>query len=75
MTMRRLMLLAGTATLAVALSQGAALAYPRHHHHHHHYGRYATVVRSHPVPDTPHNRARFGGPRSEGGRQTAPVGN
>lgn len=73
MTMPRMMLLMGTATLAVALSQGAALAYPRHHHHHHHHGR--SVVRSNPVPDTAHNRARFGGPMSHGGRDTAPVGN
>jgi len=74
MTMRRMMLLVGTATLATALSQGAALAYPHHHyyHHHHHHGR---VVRSRPVPDTPHNRDRFGGPMSHGGKSTAPVGN
>jgi hypothetical protein len=74
MTMRRLMLLAGTATLAAVVSQGAAFAYPHHHyyHHHHHHGR---VVRSRPVPDTPHNRDRFGGPMSHGGRSTAPVGN
>jgi hypothetical protein len=74
MTIRRMMLLAGTATLAAALSQGAAFAYPHHHyyHHHHHHGR---VVRSRPVPDTPHNRDRFGGPMSHGGRSTAPVGN
>jgi hypothetical protein len=75
MTMRRMMLLAGTATLAAALSQGAAFAYPHHHyyHHHHHHGR--DVVRSNPVPDTEHNRDRFGGPMSHGGRSTAPVGN
>ena len=75
MTMRRMMLLVGTATLAAALSQGAAFAYPHdyYHHHHHHHGRY--VVRSNPVPDTEHNRARFGGPMSHGGRDTAPVGN
>ena len=74
MTIRRMMLLAGTATLAAALSQGAAFAYPHHHyyHHHRHHGR---VVRSRPVPDTPHNRDRFGGPMSHGGRSTAPVGN
>lgn len=77
MTLRRLMLLTGTATLAVAVSQGAASAHERHHHHyyHHHHHHYARVVRSDPVPDTPHNRARFGGPMSNGGRQTAPVGN
>ena len=28
-----------------------------------------------PVPDTPGNRARFGGPMSRTGRMTAPVGN
>ncbi len=74
MMMRRIMLLAGTATLAMAVSQGAAFAYPHHHyyHHHHHHGG---VVRSRPVPDTPHNRDRFGGPMSHGGRTTAPVGN
>ena len=38
MTVRRLMLLTGTAALALALSQGAALAHARHHHHHHYYG-------------------------------------
>jgi hypothetical protein len=81
MTVRGLMLLAGTATLAVALSQGPAFAqthhhyYHYHHHHHHHYWGGPRVVRSNPVPDTPRNRERFGGPRSQGGRQTAPVGN
>lgn len=35
MTARRLMLLGGTAALALALSQGAALAHVRHHHYHH----------------------------------------
>jgi hypothetical protein len=78
MTMHRMMLLAGTATLAVALSQGAALAQTRHHyyhHHHHHHHHYGRVVRSRPVPDTPHNRDRFGGPMSHGGKSTAPVGN
>lgn len=79
MTVGRLMLLAGTATLALAVSQGAALAQTHHHHyyrhHHHHHHHYARVVRSDPVPDTPHNRARYGGPRSQGGRDTAPVGN
>ena len=34
-----------------------------------------TLVTNGPVPDTPENRARFGGPDSNGGRQTAPVGN
>jgi UrcA family protein len=28
-----------------------------------------------PVPDTPENRARFGGPNSHGGRRTTPAGN
>lgn len=28
-----------------------------------------------PVPDTPENRARFGGPNSNAGQRTAPVGN
>jgi hypothetical protein len=32
------------------------------------------VITSGPVPDTPYNRARFGGPMSYGGRMTAPVG-
>ena len=72
------------------LSQGAAFAQPRHdyYHHHHHYRYYQyyhhhhrhywggpRVIRSNPVPDTPHNRDRFGGPMSHGGRDTAPVGN
>jgi hypothetical protein len=91
MTVRRLMLLTGTATLALALSQGAALAHTRHHHHHysaHYAGEYSresvaavedpyggpTLITSSPVPDTPLNRARFGGPMSVGGRMTAPVG-
>jgi hypothetical protein len=34
-----------------------------------------TLVTNGPVPDTPENRARFGGPDSNGGRRTAPVGN
>jgi len=34
-----------------------------------------TLVTNGPVPDTPENRARFGGPNSQGGRATAPVGN
>jgi hypothetical protein len=34
-----------------------------------------TLITSRPVPDTPFNRMRFGGPRSYGGRMTAPVGN
>lgn len=33
------------------------------------------VVTNGPVPDTPENRARFGGPQSRGGQKTAPVGN
>ncbi len=33
------------------------------------------VVTNGPVPDTPENRARFGGPESNGGRNTRPVGN
>src|SRR5690242_12641836 len=32
------------------------------------------VVASAPVPDTPRNRGRFGGPMSNGGRMTAPAG-
>ena len=34
-----------------------------------------SLVTNGPVPDTPDNRARFGGPDSNGGRRTAPVGN
>lgn len=34
-----------------------------------------TTVTNGPVPDTPENRARFGGPMSNGGQKTAPVGN
>jgi len=33
------------------------------------------IVTSNPVPDTPQNRATFGGPESRAGRLTAPVGN
>jgi hypothetical protein len=90
MTARRLMMLTGTAALALALTGGVALAHPRHHHYVHH-ARYAgeydrdaaavldpyggpTLIASRPVPDTPFNRARFGGPMSYGGRRTAPVG-
>ena len=107
MTAHRLMVLAGTASAFLALSQGVALAHVRHHHvsyyHHVHYyhpvyrhHRYAyeagyygressalvedpyggpTLITSRPVPDTPFNRARFGGPMSYAGRMTAPVGN
>lgn len=32
------------------------------------------TVTNGPVPDTPQNRARYGGPNSNGGRRTAPVG-
>lgn len=34
-----------------------------------------TLVTNGPVPDTPENRARFGGPNSNGGQNTRPVGN
>lgn len=34
-----------------------------------------TTVTNGPVPDTAENRARFGGPNSNGGRRTAPAGN
>jgi hypothetical protein len=34
-----------------------------------------STVTNGPVPDTPENRARFGGPMSRGGQRTAPVGN
>ena len=34
-----------------------------------------TTVTNGPVPDTAENRARFGGPISNGGRRTAPAGN
>jgi UrcA family protein len=33
------------------------------------------TVTNGPVPDTPENRARFGGPNSNGGRKTVPAGN
>jgi UrcA family protein len=33
------------------------------------------TVTNGPVPDTPENRARFGGPMSRAGRRTAPAGN
>ena len=33
-----------------------------------------TRISSRPVPDTPLNRARFGGPMSYGGQRTAPAG-
>jgi UrcA family protein len=33
------------------------------------------TVTNGPVPDTPQNRAAYGGPQSNGGRRTAPVGN
>jgi len=91
MTARRLLMLTGTATLAMALTSTAALAHPRHHRHYVHHPRYAgeysydtaavldpyggpVRISSRPVPDTPLNRARFGGPTSYGGRLTAPVG-
>jgi hypothetical protein len=92
MSARRLIWLTGAAALALALSQGTALAHTRHHHHADYHARYAgewsrdtaaeldpyggpTLIASRPVPDTPFNRARFGGPMSYGGRMTAPVGN
>jgi hypothetical protein len=34
-----------------------------------------SVVSNPPVPDTADNRARYGGPTSNGGRKTAPRGN
>lgn len=34
-----------------------------------------SLVTNGPVPDTPENRDRFGGPNSNAGRQTAPRGN
>lgn len=96
MAVRRLMLLTGTAAIALAASQGAALAHARPHHHHvyrhvYRHARYAgwygrdvaavedpyggrMVIASRPVPDTPFNRARFGGPMSFSGRMTAPIG-
>jgi UrcA family protein len=33
------------------------------------------TVTNGPVPDTPQNRAAYGGPQSHGGRRTAPAGN
>ena len=33
------------------------------------------VITNGPVPDTPANRARYGGPLSNAGRNTSPVGN
>ena len=33
------------------------------------------MVTNGPVPDTPANRAKYGGPKSHGGRTTPPVGN
>jgi hypothetical protein len=32
-------------------------------------------VASAPVPDTPENRAKYGGPMSRAGKRTAPKGN
>jgi hypothetical protein len=34
-----------------------------------------TLVTNGPVPDTPANRAKYGGPMSNAGRHTKPVGN
>ncbi|MFZ5718274.1 MAG: hypothetical protein ACOY5Y_02280 [Pseudomonadota bacterium] len=34
-----------------------------------------TLVTNGPVPDTPENRARFGGPNSRAGKMTEPAGN
>ncbi len=34
-----------------------------------------SLVTNGPVPDTPENRARFGGPNSRAGQMTAPAGN
>lgn len=34
-----------------------------------------TLVTNGPVPDTPENRARFGGPNSRAGKMTDPAGN
>ncbi len=34
-----------------------------------------TLVTNGPVPDTPENRARYGGPDSNGGDRTVPAGN
>lgn len=33
------------------------------------------TVSNQPVPDTPENRAKYGGPMSNGGKKTAPRGN
>ena len=33
------------------------------------------TIASPPVPDTPENRAKYGGPMSNAGRHTAPLGN
>jgi hypothetical protein len=33
------------------------------------------LVANKPVPDTPANRAKFGGPKSHGGKKTKPIGN
>jgi hypothetical protein len=33
------------------------------------------IIASRPVPDTPANRARYGGPMSNAGRMTRPAGN
>ena len=33
------------------------------------------MVANQPVPDTPANRAKYGGPKSHGGRKTKPIGN
>jgi len=33
------------------------------------------MVTNGPVPDTPANRAKYGGPKSHGGRATPPAGN
>jgi hypothetical protein len=84
------MMLTGTAALTLAICGGAALAHTRHHHYYHHAryaGEYyqdtaavedpyggPTLITSRPVPDTPFNRARFGGPMSYGGQRTAPIG-
>lgn len=34
-----------------------------------------TLVTNGPVPDTPANRAKYGGPNSRAGRHTKPIGN
>jgi hypothetical protein len=38
-------------------------------------GARVIVVSNPPVPDTPQNRAKYGGPLSNGGRNTPPAGN